>query len=225
MDSNAQITLNVGGTKVQTFKSTLEQLEYFRVLFKSNFRKEKEIFLDCDYNIFIHVLNKLRDASYKYPSGLTLNDLENITKMENYYSMLSVEQGKVCSIINVQPTSSHSESWDKPCGREIVTRTLHYEEYHIKHSMRLFNIIFKFKHRKSTLQFFEVLCGSTVILSFSTENINIFCVYEKCVTQLFTYCIKKEIIDFINNIITNDQNSLLFRCEGYDIEYAITAFI
>ena len=222
MNSNVKVTLNVGGTKVQTFKSTLEQLEYFKVLFKSNFNKEEEIFLDCDYNIFIHVLNKIRDAAYKYPSNLTTNDLENILKMENYYSM-TITKNKVSTFFHLSATSSSCN--DTRGVNQVGFKRRYYSEYHIRR--KIFNIMLNLKSCESNLICFRVTNGPTTILDCTNWDIPIFCTFEK-VTSNYFYCIKKEVLDIINSNVdaSNDRSNsdVKIICNGDEIEPIITCF-
>ena len=74
------ITLNVGGKIMSTYKSTLEQLDYFQSkLDRWNADNTDIIFIDYDPELFIHLLNKLRDDGYTFP-----ND-ENIIAMCDYF--------------------------------------------------------------------------------------------------------------------------------------------
>ena len=65
------ITLNVGGTCMKTYKSTLEKLEYFKSYFErwnskeNSASEEKEMCIDYDPKLFNHLLNKLRNGIYK----------------------------------------------------------------------------------------------------------------------------------------------------------------
>lgn len=73
------ITVDVGGILVKTNRTTLEQLTYFQKLFEGDFKKT-EIFLDVDYEIFRHVLNRIRLANYVYPQ----DQEDNINAMYRY---------------------------------------------------------------------------------------------------------------------------------------------
>jgi hypothetical protein len=74
------ITLNVAGTKVQTYQSTLAKLPFFEAYLKRwKSGDSNEIFVDYDYSLFVHLLNKLRDDAYVIP--LT----ENVKAMCNYF--------------------------------------------------------------------------------------------------------------------------------------------
>lgn len=61
------ITVNVGGTKFETLKSTLLKSEYFSKCFHFN-NNETSIFIDCDPEGFKHILEYLRFANYKIPT-------------------------------------------------------------------------------------------------------------------------------------------------------------
>ena len=83
-----QVELNVGGTKITTLKSTLVKLPYFKNYFNSWHKEGKEnteIFLDVDFNIFMHVLNKLRDENYIFPEDGVI--ITNITNMFDYFGL------------------------------------------------------------------------------------------------------------------------------------------
>lgn len=73
------IKLNVGGVKIETYASTLLQLEYFKVKLERWNNEDTELFVDCDYDLFKHLVNKLRDASYEMPNN------KNIENMCNYF--------------------------------------------------------------------------------------------------------------------------------------------
>lgn len=73
------VTLNVGGTKMQTYKSILETLPYFESYMDRWSENHPEIFVDYDPNLFIHLLNKLRDANYIMPVN------ENVSIMCDYF--------------------------------------------------------------------------------------------------------------------------------------------
>lgn len=90
------IKFNVGGTRCQTLKSTLDNIPYFKALFdncqKNNKSFEEEIFLDLDYDIFKHVLNKYRDAQYEFPDNEIV--LKNIDIMMKDYFGVEVKENK-----------------------------------------------------------------------------------------------------------------------------------
>jgi hypothetical protein len=86
------IKLNVGGIKIETYKSTLLQLDYFKAkLERWNENDETELFVDYDYDIFKHLINKLRDSSYKMPKN------KNVENMCNYfgYNYIKPKKGHV----------------------------------------------------------------------------------------------------------------------------------
>lgn len=58
--NDATISLDVGGQIVKTRKETLLKAPFFEAYLK-RWKGEQIIFLDLDYNIFIHVLNYLRN--------------------------------------------------------------------------------------------------------------------------------------------------------------------
>lgn len=67
--SDKRIKLNVGGKIFETYQRTLIQSRYFNSMF-SKFAESKsndEIFIDRSSELFEHVLNYLRDSSFKIP--------------------------------------------------------------------------------------------------------------------------------------------------------------
>jgi hypothetical protein len=91
------LKLNVGGHQTQIYKSTLAQLDYFKIKLerwsnlndrsnlndndKDNNNKDsgEELFVDYDYKLFKHLLNKLRNPSYVMPNN------KNIRTMCDYF--------------------------------------------------------------------------------------------------------------------------------------------
>lgn len=108
----ACVMLNVGGKRVQTLCGPLSNLAYFRAslqfqeILKAQGAIETvkseplpELFIDADYEIFRHVLNRVRDASY------IIEDV-NAMSMWNYFN--AEETVKVDSSLTIQivrPTS------------------------------------------------------------------------------------------------------------------------
>lgn len=76
MDS---IKLNIGGVKTETYTSTLLQLEYFKAKLERWNNDDTELFVDYDYDLFKHLINKLRDVGYEMPNN------KNIENMCNYF--------------------------------------------------------------------------------------------------------------------------------------------
>jgi hypothetical protein len=85
------VTINVGGKNMVTYKSTLEQLEYFRNILE-RWNKTDNIFVDYDPDLFIHLLNKLRDNNYTMPNN------DNIKSMCEFFG-LSLNMNNVPSPI------------------------------------------------------------------------------------------------------------------------------
>lgn len=66
------IKLNIGGKIIQTKKSILCQSKFFNTLL-NDYDTANEVFIDDDANLFIHMLNKLRNANYNFPKELLTN--------------------------------------------------------------------------------------------------------------------------------------------------------
>lgn len=77
------ITINAGGTIFQTSKTTLLKSPYFTRFFDSwHDDSSTPIFLDVDPQLFLHVLNSLRDAAYIFPS-----ENQNIIRTMDYFGL------------------------------------------------------------------------------------------------------------------------------------------
>lgn len=72
--SNGKVTLNVGGTRVETLQSTLMKTQYFADFF-ARWNNKDEIFLDMDFDLFKHILNKLRDPRYILPENPNIHSM------------------------------------------------------------------------------------------------------------------------------------------------------
>jgi hypothetical protein len=70
-DSNDIIKLNVGGTRMETLKSTLIQLPFFESMLSrwlsSRSDDSEELFVDYNPVLFMHLLDKLRNHQYEFP--------------------------------------------------------------------------------------------------------------------------------------------------------------
>src|SRR5271170_3058567 len=84
MDSkNPIIKLNIGGTVIQTYRSTIQLLEFFKVYLdrwlidksSSKHPESGQIFIDYDPALFIHLLNKLRDVKYRLPKTVEIKNM------------------------------------------------------------------------------------------------------------------------------------------------------
>lgn len=75
------VTLDVGGTRMKTLRSTLEKLTFFNSYLNRWDDGKNDLFVDYDPNLFIHLLNKLRDYNYVLPEN------ENIERMFDYFGV------------------------------------------------------------------------------------------------------------------------------------------
>lgn len=74
------ITLDVGGTIMRTYKSVLDKLPFFEsYMARWSGKGGNPVFIDYDPELFIHLLNKLRDPNYVTPHDA------NIAKMYDYF--------------------------------------------------------------------------------------------------------------------------------------------
>ena len=95
------IRLNIGGVETQTIKTTLEKSGYFNGLLNNpqmNKSGEDDIlFVDEDYDLFKHLLNKMRNDCYEFPKDLKSN-LENLA---DYYLIPVAKTEVVQNNINI----------------------------------------------------------------------------------------------------------------------------
>src|SRR5579864_4776498 len=151
MSSNI-ITLNVGGTRIQTYKSTIEVLPYFEsymarwkidntnheLLVKDPKKNVGpiEIFVDYDPNLFIHLLNKLRDSKYEMPQN------ENIIIMCNYFGYeLEVPEPKKTIITRLQSQQGRQYNYDRTTNDSYVLNTIDTPLYALAIQLRNPNLI------------------------------------------------------------------------------------
>lgn len=91
------ITLNIGGKKIKTYKTTLEQCGVLQnQLERWDFNKNDELFIDQDPDIFIHFLNYLRNQNYKIP----VNVEDNVKILMEYYCCNLIEKEKIFATYN-----------------------------------------------------------------------------------------------------------------------------
>lgn len=102
--ANNIIKLNIGGTKVQTHKETLQKLSYFSSYF-ARWNSGEEIFIDADYSIFIHVLNLLRDPTYQYPIKYYDQIKQILTGFgePNYINLVIKTENRTIQVIEPEP--------------------------------------------------------------------------------------------------------------------------
>lgn len=48
-------------------------------------KDEKELFIDCDYKFFVHILNKLRFPNYEFPASMSETEVNNLNDMWQYF--------------------------------------------------------------------------------------------------------------------------------------------
>lgn len=63
------VILDIGGVKVKTLKTTLTKNSYFSKLFENMTDSNDDIFIDCDYDNFKHILRKLQYPNYVIPTN------------------------------------------------------------------------------------------------------------------------------------------------------------
>jgi len=83
-----KILLNIGGTKFQATRATLENSEFFGALLdnrsKTHFESDGSIFIDRDGTHFRHILNYLRD---KTVPDLSLSERKQLLVEARYYKI------------------------------------------------------------------------------------------------------------------------------------------
>jgi hypothetical protein len=106
------VTLNVGGKNMVTYKSTLDRLEYFKNIF-DRWNQTDNLFVDYDPDLFIHLLNKLRDDNYIMP------DNDNIKSMCEFFG-LSLSKISFPKIIKVKIIESSKKELNPKAILDIV---------------------------------------------------------------------------------------------------------
>jgi|688.fasta_scaffold386456_2 hypothetical protein len=83
-----KILLNIGGTKFQATRATLENSEFFGAMLdrrsKTHFDSDGSIFIDRDGTHFRHILNYLRD---KTVPDLSLSERKQLLVEARYYKI------------------------------------------------------------------------------------------------------------------------------------------
>ena len=74
------IKLNIGGQHIQVTCDILKNMTYFDS-YLERWNNQEELFIDCDYELFRHLLNIYRIPEYIVPKDLTIN----INKLIKYY--------------------------------------------------------------------------------------------------------------------------------------------
>jgi hypothetical protein len=201
MSSNI-ITLNVGGTKIQTYKSTIEVLPYFESymarwkidntnheLLAKDPKKNVgsiEIFVDYDPRLFIHLLNKLRDSKYAMP----LN--ENIITMCNYFGY-ELETPKLlpsCRIIIVKTESQTGKRMDRngTCTESYTINTIETP----------LSIIAIRSRGHISVPYIDVKDECTTLYAIDTDNFHIY--FEQHQQHIEYWFLKKDIIETLQEI-------------------------
>lgn len=168
------IKLNIGGKIIQTKKSTLCQSKFFNTLL-NDYDISDEVFIDDDPDLFIHLLNKLRNAKYKFPNDLT----KNLTTMANFYQIpiISTEQ-KIKTYeryFKRSPFQTNGTKYhlDINFGRCIKMGTINMED-NLRENSTLFKdpvILFK-RNTKIVYTFKPCISYSTHELSYLDQLIN-----------------------------------------------------
>lgn len=80
--STDTIILDVRGTSIRVFKSTIEQLTYFESKIERWSKDQDKIFVDCDPILFGHALNFITISNYKIPD----EHIHNVQMVLDFYS-------------------------------------------------------------------------------------------------------------------------------------------
>ncbi|QKF94491.1 BTB/POZ domain-containing protein [Fadolivirus algeromassiliense] len=189
------INLNVGGHTFYTFKSTLEKIPYFNAHFETWSKDNSEIFLDTDPDIFKHILNKLRDANYQFPTDPII--LTNIINMYTYLGLVQDDND-----------ADNDSSDDK---KQIIIRTLNPNYVYmnsgffntiVKHSYTINTLINKIIHIElicKKLHYFNVTFNNRVILSIKNNDIlDIYFGYDHTKNKKRYYKLRSKYLEYIN---------------------------
>ena len=135
------ITLDVGGRIFKTTRNTLiGGSEYFRDLFEDSHNNNEPLFIDRSYDAFEHVLNLLRNPTYKFPDqyleelkyfGIKSNKVEST--IENNCVYLKLNDGHLVWV-NTNMLMKYpffKESIEKHNGEQFIYVDMHSEIFRI----------------------------------------------------------------------------------------------
>lgn len=93
--AETKVTLDVGGEKFVTYKSTLVKADYFANLFKHNFKLDEVVFVDRNPKMFHMILEFLRIGAPAWMSIYTDLSYETIKMLlceVDFYAMVNLKQ-------------------------------------------------------------------------------------------------------------------------------------
>lgn len=196
------VTLDVGGTLMKTYYSTLQKLEYFKVKldrWTDKTSSNDTLFIDYDPQLFRHLLNKLRNDAYDMPSD------NNIVEMCNYFGYpLEIEENNIVQKKNpiiYQPEancySDRKVNYECNGKIKIIGWNSMFNEY-IKH--------------------IRISTGAITILDLDNFNLTLFVTKNDD-----SYKFNKKIIKILNNYTSDNivNIGVEFKQKIYEKQYAL----
>jgi len=92
------ITLNIEGQVLKTYSSLLKNFTYFESVIDRWNDNQESIFVDCDYNLFKHMLNSMRIPGYIIPK----NDRPNVNNLKTYFGSKNNDHDVNCDTMITQ---------------------------------------------------------------------------------------------------------------------------
>jgi BTB/POZ domain len=181
------ITLNVGGTHIETLKSTLIKIPYFKSLLERWHQDQKEIFLDVDSKIFKYVLNKIRNQNYEFPTNAV--KLQNIISLLDYFSIdinhHEIEKKETPQFDHVYPVK----------GIELCDGNQQIYEIDTSHQEILY-FIFK----NETLEYFCISYQGYNIIRTNDETIHAYFEFERTEKQYRYWKLREKIAQHLSHL-------------------------
>lgn len=120
------ITLNVGGTRFETTRSTLRGSSYFRAMFDANmyhFDEQGQLFIDRDGDLFLHILRFLR-SNLRPPQDIVEMHEEALLHECAYFGVLDLAnkiRGETCPR-DLRPTDRQVYENENMASANIIAR-------------------------------------------------------------------------------------------------------
>lgn len=169
------IILDVGGKIMKTYKSTLDKVDFFKNYMARWTGTPDTIFLDLDPDIFIHILNKLRDIKYDLP------DNQSVVKMCNYFGI-------------------KLENYDNGPS-EIVELMDDHDNYKCyKFNSSECEIIYIILIKHNSFRSMEFMYKDKIIFRVTDESLPLYFKFENTGLMEYVYKLRKQYLQLLQNI-------------------------
>ena len=175
MQDKNVITLDVGGKIMKTYKSTLDQVDFFKNYMTRWTNTNNVIFLDLDPDIFIHILNKLRDINYDLPNN------QSVEKMCNYFGM------KI-------------ENYDNISNEIVELMDDYNNNKRYKFNSSECEIIYIILIKHNSFRSLEFMYKDKIIFKVSDESLALYFKFENTGQMEYVYKLRKQYLQLLQNI-------------------------